>query len=129
MRGILLDTHAWVWSFAAEHLLSQPARGALQDADAVYVSPISFFEIAQKVRIGKWPEMANSVSNLSEILSDQGGFLAPFTAEICARAGLWEWEHRDPFDRLIATTALESDCTLISKDQAFLHVDGLKSVW
>ena len=31
-------------------------------ADSVLVSPITFFEIAQKVRLGKWPEMEPFVS-------------------------------------------------------------------
>ncbi len=49
MRAVLLDTHAWAWSLAA---------------DTVMVSPISFFEIAQKVRLGQWPQMAPFVDEL-----------------------------------------------------------------
>ena len=37
-------------------------------------------------------------------------------------AGLLAWDHRDPFDRMIAATAIELSCPLISKDPAF---DGL----
>ena len=48
MSSVLLDTHAWVWSFADDALLSKSARTAIQEADTVYVSPISFFEIGQK---------------------------------------------------------------------------------
>ena len=129
MAAVLLDTHAWVWSFAAQEMLSASALTAIQEADAVYVSPISFFEIGQKVRIGKWPEMADTVSDLPQILADQGGFAALFTAEICLRASLWDWHHRDPFDRLIAATAMESDQTLITKDQAFSDVKDLRTVW
>ena len=51
MTAVLLDTHAWVWSFADDSLLSPAARQAITAADAVHVSPISFFEIGQKVRL------------------------------------------------------------------------------
>ena len=37
-------------------------------------------------------------------------------------AGTLDWAHRDPFDRMIAATAIEMACPLVSKDAAF---DGL----
>lgn len=63
MTAVLLDTHAWVWSLDADDRLSAPARTAIAAADSVFVSPITFFEIAQKVRIGKWPEMERFVAD------------------------------------------------------------------
>lgn len=33
-----------------------------------------------------------------------------------------DWNHRDPFDRMVAATAMELACPLISKEHAF---DGL----
>ena len=36
-----------------------------------------------------------------------------------------QWSHRDPFDRMIAATAIALGCPLISKDAAF---DGLCGV-
>ncbi len=34
-------------------------------------------------------------------------------------SGGLDWSHKDPFDRMIAATALELACPLISKDPAF----------
>ncbi len=129
VSAVLLDTHAWVWSFSADHLLSPAARDEIAGADAVHVSPISFFEIGQKVRIGKWPEMAGLVQELPKILEGQGGLNAPFTPEIALRASLWEWPHRDPFDRLIAATAMVSGMTLISRDEVFAGQPDLRVIW
>ncbi len=122
MAAVLLDTHAWVWSFAAPALLSPAARGAIETAEVVYVSPVSFFEIAQKVRLGKWPEMAGLADRLPAILREQGGVAAPCSPEICLAAGLRDWPHRDPFDRLIAATAAVLRTALVSRDPVF---DGL----
>ena len=129
MSSVLLDTHAWVWSFANDALLSSRARTAIREADTVYVSPISFFEIGQKVRTGRWPEMQGRVKELPAILKEQGGSIATLTPEICLNASTMNWEHRDPFDRLIVSTALALDVALVSKDSAFEDRDDLTLVW
>ena len=129
MSSVLLDTHAWVWSFANDALLSSRARTAIREADTVYVSPISFFEIGQKVRTGRWPEMQGRVKELPAILKEQGGSIATLTPEICLNASTMNWEHRDPFDRLIVSTALALGVALVSKDSAFEDRDDLTLVW
>ena len=127
MRGALLDTHAWAWSLLGDRLLSDPARAAIAEAETVFVSPISFFEIAQKVRIGKWPQMAPFVDRLPQLLQDQGGSIAPLTAEIALNAGATKWIYRDPFDRLVAASAMHYGLPLVSADVVF---DGcLARIW
>ncbi len=127
MTAILLDTHAWIWSLSADSRLTPSARAAIAEAELVLVSPISFFEIAQKLRLGKWPEMVPFVGRLGAILSEQGGIAATFSPEICLRAGMMDWEHRDPFDRLILTTAQVLNVPLVSADKVF---DGrITQIW
>jgi PIN domain nuclease of toxin-antitoxin system len=122
MDAILLDTHAWAWSLAGDDRLSANAVAAMTRADHVFLSPISFFEMAQKVRLGKWPELTAFVDRLPTLLEQQGGKIADLTPAICVDAGLMKWEHRDPFDRLLASTALHYRLPLVSADAAF---DGL----
>ncbi|MEO8531533.1 MAG: type II toxin-antitoxin system VapC family toxin [Deltaproteobacteria bacterium] len=129
MTSVLLDTHAWVWSFADDKQLSPAASAAIMTADAVYVSPISFFEIGQKIRLGKWPEMEPFAADLPKILNEQGGYAAPFTAEICLHASLRDWAHRDPFDRLIASSAECLDLIFVTKDAVFAEISALRCVW
>ncbi len=122
MTAILLDTHSWVWSLTADKRLSKPALAAIEAADTVLVSPITFFEIAQKVRHGKWPEMEPFVSQLTALLGEQGGSVAGFDPAICIAAGMMAWSHRDPFDRLLAATAIHYNLPLVSADAVF---DGI----
>jgi PIN domain nuclease of toxin-antitoxin system len=129
VTGVLLDTHAWVWTLTDESRLSRPAREAIERADAVMVSPISFFEIAQKVRIGRWPELADRCAGLPELLRESGGIAAPLTPEICVRAGLADWDHRDAFDRLLAATAESLALPLLTRDPVFAGRPGLAVVW
>jgi len=127
VTAVLLDTHAWIWSLSSDSRLSSAALAEIAGAELVLVSPISFFEISQQVRLGKWPEMVPFVRRLDALLLEQGGMPATFTPEICLRAGLMDWDHRDPFDRLILATAQLMNVSLISADTVF---DGrVTRVW
>lgn len=129
MTAVLMDTHVWVWSFLTPEKLSEPAMSAIGNATTALVSPVSFFEIAQKVRLGKWPELNHAVVELQSIMQVQGSVEAPLASEICTNAGQLNWPHRDPFDRLIAATALHLNIPLVTKDAAFASLDGLAVVW
>jgi PIN domain nuclease of toxin-antitoxin system len=127
LKTLLLDTHTWAWSLTADSRLTDRALGAISAAEGVLVSPITFFEIAQKVRLGKWPEMAPFVNRLPALLETQGGAIADLDGAVCARAGIMPWLHRDPFDRLLAATALHRNLPIVSADTVF---DGVVSrVW
>ncbi|WP_294537690.1 type II toxin-antitoxin system VapC family toxin [uncultured Rhodoblastus sp.] len=122
MTAVLLDTHAWAWSLAGDDRLSKPAFTAITTADTVLVSPITFFEIAQKVRLGKWPEMEPHIGQLTALLGEQGGSVANLDPAICLAAGMMTWTQRDPFDRLLAATAAYYNLPLVSADTVF---DGI----
>lgn len=127
MTAILLDTHAWAWSLTGDARLSRPALAAIAQASSVCVSAVSFFEIAQKVRLGKWLEMAAHATSLPDLLVEQGGVALPLDPTIALSAGLLDWLHRDPFDRLLAATARHHNMPIISADGVF---DGLvQRVW
>jgi PIN domain nuclease of toxin-antitoxin system len=122
VSAFLLDTHAWAWSLTGDQRLSSRAIAVIEQAGDVFVSPISLFEIGQKVRLGKWPEMAPFVGRLPDLLREQGGRIAALTPQICLKASMLDWQHRDPFDRIVAATAIENRVAILSADAVF---DGL----
>jgi PIN domain nuclease of toxin-antitoxin system len=124
MTSVLLDTHAWAWSLSNDHRLSEKARDAMTKADAVYVSPVSLFEIGQKVRIGKWPEMAPFAPQLVALIEEQGALVAALLPDAALHAALMNWTHRDPFDRLLASTAIRIGISLVSADVVFDELAG-----
>lgn len=119
MANVLLDTHVFAWPQTQPHRLTSNTQNAIADADLVWVSAVSFFEIAQKARLGKWPEIAPLLDQLPTLPAQQGGLVAALDAEIALAAGALVWSHRDPFDRLIAATAIRNRMTLISADAVF----------
>lgn len=119
MRVVLLDTHVWAWFLLADKLLPKAHLSMIEEADEVFVSPVSFFEISHKVRLGKWPEMAPFVDRLLPIFEAQLGRVATLTPEVSLKAGLLDWSHRDPFDRMLAASAIHYELPLVSADVAF----------
>ena len=128
MKAVLLDTNAFAMALTDDHRLPAAARKALGQAGRVAVSVISLYEIGQKVRLGKWPEMAPHVGVLERRAREDGFDLIPLTAAAALEAAVMDWDHRDPFDRMIATVARHEDLPVISSDSAF---DGLqlRRVW
>jgi PIN domain nuclease of toxin-antitoxin system len=129
LRGVLLDTHALVWNLNEPRRLGTRARSAIEAATQVLVSPISFFEIGQKVRMGKWPEVGEQLPDLQRVFRQRGGAIAPLDADVCLAAAMLEWHHRDPFDRIIAATCLAEGLALVSADAAFDGLSRLARVW
>jgi len=129
VTAVLLDTHAWAWSLTGDMRLSTKATALITEADSVFVSPISFFEIGQKVRIGKWPEMEPFINDLPSLLAEQGGRVAALAPEVCLKGATLAWEHRDPFDRLLAATTLALGIPLISADEVFDTLPDISRLW
>src|SRR5271165_4823170 len=95
---VLADTHIFYWLFYEQHKLPSAARVILDNAEAVYISAASFWEIAIKVRVGKLkadlPELLASLAaaNLTEL---------PVLARHTTLVSALPLYHADPFDRLL----------------------------
>ena len=50
---LLLDTHIFLWVVAGSRLLKPNARKTIQNAEEVFISSASIWEVAIKVRLGK----------------------------------------------------------------------------
>lgn len=129
MTAVLIDTHTFAWITSEPDRLSPLARQMIETVDDVFASVVSLYEIAQKVRLGKWPEMASTVMSLNEEARAIGVGLIPVIGPTSLQAGLLDWSHRDPFDRIIAATALAMGLVLISTDRAFDSLPDLQRIW
>ena len=88
------------------------------DADQLYVSAASLWEIAIKIKISKL-EIEYSIMEISEQCKEQSITILPIKIEHIGRTvdmPLKE-DHRDPFDRLIIATAEVENLVLISSDE------------
>lgn len=126
---LLLDTHAFLWFILADSQLSSVARSAIEDpANDIEISPASYWEIAIKIRLGKYllphpyrPFMESQIaSNSFRIL--------PIEPRHTALLTTMPLHHKDPFDRLLVAQALEERIPVVSIDSA-LDAYGVTRVW
>ena len=121
---LLLDTHSWLWLANDDRKLGKSARTAITSGaadDALYLSPISLWEIALKSARGKLQLDMPLKTWVRRALNLTRVHLAPITPEIaCDCAELPSSFHGDPADRLIAATARTEGMTLLTHDRALL---------
>lgn len=125
----LLDTHTVVWATISTRHLSREAYLILADESAtILVSAASAWEIATKVRLGKFPEAETLEARFLEVLDEAGYQFLDVTPEVALRAGRLAGNHGDPFDRIIAAHALAEDIPIISADTK-LDAFGIRRIW
>ena len=126
---LLLDTHAlsW-WLFGSRRIPPRVSKLIGGDAEMVFVSAVSAFELATKFRLGKWPEARPLVEAFDALVGAQGFEILPITVRHSLRAGLLAGDHRDPFDRLLAAQASLEGLNLVSVDHAFGSL-GIVPLW
>lgn len=125
----LLDTHAFVW-LVQEDGPRVPAAvsDALTRADHLYVSSISALEIATKVRRGKLPGAEPLVAGWSSARRRIGAQTLAVTEPQALLAGSLEWDHRDPFDRMLVAQALTEELLLVTADRLVQHAPGVNTL-
>jgi PIN domain nuclease of toxin-antitoxin system len=121
---ILLDSHAVVWFLIDSPRLSLRAREVILSKDSVpFVSAASAWEIATKVRAGKWPEAEAIAHDLETVLREHDFGALPVTLAQGQLAGFLPGAHRDPFDRMLAAQAILEHMPLVTVDPAFRSFD------
>ena len=114
---LLLDTHAAAWWWLGSPLLGKQREDLVREqADEVFVSSVTAWEIARKVAIGKFREAQLLASSFAAFVEDDGFIHLPLSHDHAVRAAAYPQEHRDPFDRMLAAQAELEGLTLLTKD-------------
>ena len=85
-------------------------------------------ELAIKFRAGKWAGAGPILENLDEALTSKRLAKLPISLDHARRAGLLAWQHRDPFDRMLAAQAQAEGAALVTGDPVFGAID-VAIVW
>lgn len=125
----LLDTHTFLWFINGDDQISQKAKNAIADPEAMkYISIASLWEIAIKVNLKKL-SLDMAYADLRQQVIGNGFEILPITFEHTTILVGLELHHRDPFDRIIISQALSEKLTVIGKDENFYKYNGLKLLW
>jgi PIN domain nuclease of toxin-antitoxin system len=126
---LLLDTCTLLWFLTNDAKLSETAKTAIRDpANERWLAPISLLEIGIKVRIGKLPLPAPFAAMFPSLLTLNRIQLLPLGVSHIESLTTLPLHHKDPFDSLIAATALVEKLPLVSADPAF-DAYGLTRLW
>ncbi|GHD10817.1 type II toxin-antitoxin system VapC family toxin [Tianweitania populi] len=126
MAGVLLDTHALFWLVSGQDQLSDEALIAIaesQEAGALYVSPITAWELAiaaQKPLHRDRPDLrdASPAQWFRSALEEITAKLIPIDEQVAAEAAevVVETGHKDPGDCYLIATARIARMPLVTRD-------------
>lgn len=130
----LLDTHTFIWSIMDSSKLSEKGRTIIENPNnEIFVSGITFWEIAIKTQIGKMKFENFNILHLPNIATQYGfSIFTPSAYDYVTYNELPLVEsHKDPFDRMLIHSALKNNLILLSKDESFAHYEefGLQLLW
>ena len=112
--NLLLDTHVLIWWDEGRRLAAE-ARRAIANADSVYVSAASAWEVAIKTGLGR----LRPIRTVEQAVDESGFLELPVTFRHAERVGKLPPHHRDPFDRLLIAQADVEELTLVTRDAVF----------
>lgn len=126
---LLLDTHVFFWWLQGDARLRPRVREIVEANEGeTYVSAISAYEMSQKYRLGKWPEVGPYLEGFERWAAATNISILNVTPRHAIRAGLLAGGHRDPFDRMLVAQAMVEGLALVSKDGSLKGM-GAEVVW
>lgn len=122
----LLDTHAIIWYVIGSNELSVTARN-LMETKRCFFSFVSLWEIAIKQAKGILNFEIN-ISQLKIVLENEEFIYLNPTEYDIERIKKLPDIHRDPFDRLLISQAIENNLTIMTRDLK-IPLYEVKTIW
>jgi PIN domain nuclease of toxin-antitoxin system len=120
MSSILLDTHVFIWLSENDFNLPNSVLKIIDNTEEVFVSVISFWEIAIKLNIGKIT-LQEDFNKIESRFSNTRLILLPISIDDTVQ--LYKLavftNHKDPFDRMLIAQAIGRSIPLVSADKKF----------
>ena len=127
---LLLDTHVLLWTLRQPDRVPELTMALIRDpATELLVSAASAWEIGTKFRLGKLGEAQAVVHAYEDHLHRLRARELQISSHHALTAGLLNWDHRDPFDRIIAAQSMIESVPLCTADPALTAFPGLRVVW
>jgi PIN domain nuclease of toxin-antitoxin system len=125
----LLDTCVFLWLCADPKRLSSKVKKLFANDDAqLILSDVAVLEISLKWLSGKLQLPSPPRSWVTEQAQIWGASPLPISREAIYRSSELPAYHRDPFDRLLVSTALECSLAIVTPDE-WIHLYPVQSIW
>ena len=128
----ICDTHILIFWQDDSVRLSNRARQAIQESlekRTLACSDISFWEISMLFKAGRLRDDVSAEQYMNDIILTMSLTVLPVTPEIAVLSQQDLFTHKDPADRLIASTAMIHKAPLITADSKLQHIEPLEVIW
>lgn len=122
----LLDTHAIIWYVTGNDELSVTAR-QIMETNKCFFSFASLWEIAIK-QAKRTLDFKIDIPRLKSVLEDEDFIYLPPTEYDAEQIKVLPDVHKDPFDRLLISQAINNDLTIVTRDSK-IPLYKVKTVW
>lgn len=130
---ILLDTQAVAWLARRPQALSRAARRAIEKEGrkaGLAVASATLFELAQMAATGEVTTAKTPAEWLRDLVSQTGITVRELTTDIASVAAfLPPTFPADPFDRIIAATAIVDRLPLVTSDARIQESGVVRTIW
>ncbi|CAM3197322.1 type II toxin-antitoxin system VapC family toxin [Tsukamurella hominis] len=117
MTAVLLDTNALLWLLRSPEQVDPHALAVVEDpGNDLFVSAASAWEISIKTRLGRL-DGSGILSSWKETLESMAAQELAMDSADATLAGQLNWEHRDPFDRMIVAQATRRGLAIATSDR------------
>jgi PIN domain nuclease of toxin-antitoxin system len=124
-----LDTHAVIWSLMDDPRLGKKARELIASStrDELIVSDMTLLETSMLIAKGRLQTKHEPEFLLGKIA--ESFRIIPISPEIAHLAVTLKLPHGDPFDRVIAATAVHHKVPLLTRDKALKRSKAVETLW
>lgn len=119
---LLLDTNALLWALTNGPRIELVRELLLADETEVFVSTVSWWEIAIKMRIGK---LHASLPDLRAAAQESGFLELPLLGSHAEMLATLPRHHNDPFDHMLVAQAMAEPMRLISGNEVLARYTPL----
>lgn len=126
LMELLLDTRVVLWWNEGAARLRPDVRDKIRDLEStIYVSAATPWEIAVKTRKGRMAFRGP----LERLIQDSGFVPRPIDPGHGVTAGSLDWDHGDPFDRVLVAQAQMEALVLVHADRAIREFGKVSQLW
>jgi PIN domain nuclease of toxin-antitoxin system len=125
MMQFLLDTNVFLWYFWGTKRIDSIKQLIESEDTDVFISSISFWEIAIKMRSGK---LAVNLEQLHSCAEEHAFIELPITSNYMKAYLELPDLHKDPFDHMLLAQAIYSPMRLITGDSSLAEYSSLVMV-
>ena len=122
---LLLDTHIFLWWVKEDKKLPKSSIKKIKEAEEVYLSSASIWEIAIKMRLGK---ISGNINALIQEIHNSHFLELPVTSQHAATTLGLPNLHRDPFDRILIAQAVSEPLVFLTADPMLKQYSELVEV-